>query len=108
MITWKITNIEYIESHDGKSNVVKNVHWYCHKTDNEGNFGNCWGNQQFDVTNLNPNTFVDFERLSETQVIDWVKDALGAQLATIEKFVNDTINKKETTQRHVGLPSSWS
>lgn len=108
MVNWKITNIEYITLQDGLSKVAKNVHWFCWAEDSEGNYGNCWGNQQLDVSNLNADTFVDFDMLLETDMIDKVKLELGGQLAQIEAFVLGQVNSGERTRRDIGLPANWS
>jgi len=107
MVNWKITNIEYITLQDGLSKVAKNVHWYCWAEDSEGNFGNSWGNQQLNVDNVNPDTFVSFDSLLENDVLDWVKTGLGSNLANIEAHVLGQVNSKERTRREVGIPSNW-
>lgn len=108
MINWKITNIEYVKSKDGLTNVAKNVHWFCDRIDSEGNYGNCWGNQQLDIDSLNAATFISFDDLTEEQVLGWVKEAMGSNLAGVESFVNNQVNEKQMTERAVGIPSSWS
>lgn len=75
-ITWKISNIEWIESVGDFTKVVKNVHYWVQAEDDAGNMGYTWGNVQLDIDNLT--TFTDFDALTEETVIGWAKTALNS------------------------------
>tara|TARA_R100000365_G_C2744808_1_gene73584 strand:- start:1670 stop:2002 length:333 start_codon:yes stop_codon:yes gene_type:complete len=109
MITWKITNIEYIKEQDGLTNVAKNVHWYAYSYGDNGNFGNCWGNQQLDINELNPNTFTGFEDLTKEQVLGWVKESMGDRgVEAVENSINNNIESGDLGERSIGFPVSWT
>lgn len=74
-ITWKISNIEWIESVGEFTKVVKNVHYWVQAEDDAGNMGYTWGNVQLDIDNLA--TFTDFDALTEETVLTWTKSALN-------------------------------
>ena len=105
-ITWKILNIEYIVLEGGLTNVAKNVHWYASGVGDLGNWGNCWGNQQLDISGIDASTFSSWDSLTEAQVIGWVKAAMGdEQVTRNEEFIEATIGMGTMTERQVGLPS---
>ena len=56
-------------------------------------------------------SFIDFEKLDESQVLDWVKSSLGDKVSSIEKLASDELNalilKKESiTTTNKPLPKS--
>lgn len=106
MITWKIYNVEYIESVSDKSKVIKNIHWWAQQTDDNGNRGYSWGNQQLDINNLT--SFTEWDNVTETQCIDWVKDAMGEKVVNqVESDIaSQLINPDPLRKRAYGLP--WS
>ena len=73
-ITWKISNIEWIENVDEHSKVVKNVHYWVQADDEAGNRGYTWGNIQLNTDNIT--NFVDFDNLTEETVLTWAKAAI--------------------------------
>ena len=105
-ITWKILNIEYIVSESSFTNVAKNVHWYASGVGDLDNWGNCWGNQQLDISGLDVGSFTSWDTLTEAQVIGWIKTAMGAEEVTkIEEYIEATIGMGTMSERQVGLPS---
>ena len=72
--TWKVSNIEWIEELEGMSKVIKNVHFWVECVDLEGYKGYTWGNVQLDVDNIEE--FVDFDTLTEEDVLGWAKQTL--------------------------------
>ncbi len=69
-IQWKIIGFETAPLENGLENVVKAVHWWCENTTDEGS-GWTRGVQQLELGS----TFIDFNLLSEQQVLDWLFDA---------------------------------
>lgn len=76
-ITWKISNIEWIEELDGHNKVVKNVHWWVQAVDENGNMGYTWGNQQLPTDNIDE--FIPFETLTEDQVLAWACSQMNVE-----------------------------
>jgi hypothetical protein len=105
-ITWKILNIEYIVSENSLTNVAKNVHWYAGGVGELDNWGNCWGNQQLDISGIDASSFSSWAALTEAQVLGWVKTAMGdEEVARIEAHIEAIIGMGTMTERQVGLPS---
>ena len=73
-ITWKITNLEWIENVNNLEKVVKNIHWWVQAEDVDGNMGYTWGNTQLDVSNLTE--FTNFDALTEEIVLTWLFEVL--------------------------------
>ena len=88
-ITWKISNIEWIEELNGHLKVVKNVHYWVECVDENKNMGYTWGNVQLDVSNLA--NFTDFDTLTEEIVLDWVKTTLASTVADPESENPSTV-----------------
>ena len=105
-ITWKILGMDRLNTSDGRSDVIKNVFWYCSDSDSNGNYGYSFGNQQLEVTGISDDDFTDYSSLTEAQVIQWVKDALTADelLEGIESGVTSIINDGTYTLRSQGVP----
>nr|BAR33246.1 hypothetical protein [uncultured Mediterranean phage uvMED] len=106
MITWKIYNVEYIEFVSDKTKVIKNIHWWAEQTDDNGNKGYSWGNQQLDIGDLA--NFTAWDQVTEQQCIDWVKTAMGETLVSqIESDIAQQLNNPDPLRKRAyGLP--WS
>lgn len=108
-VTWKVLNIEYETSHNGLSNVARNVFWYAYNTDSDGNYGSTHGNQQLNISGVSSANFTSFDSLTESQVIGWAKTAMGSERVTaIENHINERVALRNQTTRGAGVPSSWS
>ena len=85
-LTWKIDALNCKPSFDGKTNVVETIHWRLNGVD--GDYAtSVYGSQG--VTYIEGSPFTDYNSLTEETVIEWLKDALGAeQVATYEESVN--------------------
>ena len=106
-ITWKILHMDRINTSDGRSDVVKNVFWYCSDSNADGNYGYSFGNAQLPVTGLSDDDFTEYNSLTEAQVIQWVKDELAADnnfLADIETAIAQDIADARYTLRTQGVP----
>jgi hypothetical protein len=85
-LTWKIEALNCKPSFDGKTNVVETIHWRLNGVD--GDYAtSVYGSQG--VTYIEGSPFTDYDSLTEETVVEWLKDALGAeQVATYEDGVN--------------------
>ena len=96
--TWKIAQLER-ETKDG---YVYTAHWTVDATDGTYKAG-AYGSQGLD----RPDTLVPFADLTETQVIGWVKDKLGADKVTqLETALDNQISEQKTPTKATGKP--WS
>jgi hypothetical protein len=75
-LTWKVEQFECYPGKDGRQDVVFIVHWRCNGAD--GNFaGTSYGTQT--IAHEADAPFTPYSNLTEAQVIDWVKAALGGE-----------------------------
>lgn len=70
--TWKVTGIK-TATVDGQDNVVVQTYWEKTGTDEAGNTGTFTGATPFNVTKVNPTTFVPLEALTEEVVLGWIQ-----------------------------------
>ena len=103
-ITWKISNIEWIQQVGDHSKVVKNVHYWVEAKDDAGNMGYTWGNVQLDISN--PSSFTEYPSITEEQALEWLKSALGpTQVTEIENYITSRVlNQDPMDIRGLGLP----
>ena len=89
-LTWKIEQLNCKPSFDGKTNVVETIHWRLNGVD--GDYANSvYGSQG--VTYVEGSPFTDYDSLTEETVVEWLKDALGAeQVANYETSVNGQLD----------------
>ena len=105
--------MDRLATSDSRSDVVKNVFWYCSDLDADGNYGYCYGNTQLPVTEISDDSFASYSSLTEANVIQWVKDDLAAstpnvdgpnELTIVENCVTDGIANQQYTLRNQGVP----
>jgi len=73
-ITWRIINLEWINQLGENTKVVKNIHYWVDAVDGDS-MGYTWGNVQLNTDDIS--AFVDFNTLTESTCIQWVKDELN-------------------------------
>ncbi len=96
--TWKIAQLER-ETSDG---YVYTAHWTVDAADGTYKSGG-YGSESF----ARPDTLVPYADLTETQVVGWVKDKLGADRVTqIETALDNQITEQKTPTKATGKP--WS
>ncbi|CAB4137176.1 hypothetical protein UFOVP317_16 [uncultured Caudovirales phage] len=92
MITykWAVTQMDAYPDFAGNADVVFTVHWRMDGVDGEHGAGVCGAA----MLALDPKAdFMPYEKLTEDQVIGWVKDALGKeQVAAYEELVAKQID----------------
>ena len=95
MITydWNCKKVDVYLQKKGKTNVVYNVHWIVTGTKKDYSVNNI-GTQ---IIKLDPETsFIPFDQLTNEIVIDWTKNAIGAdKVQTIEDSIASKIAELE-------------
>lgn len=113
MIDWKILNIEMQASHNGLSNVVKNVFWYASATDELGSFGRSYGNTLLNIDSLDESNFTGWEDLTEEIVIGWLHAAMdvdsgrgdgATQKQLVENDIIAIMGMGNTAEHTAGVP----
>ena len=108
--TWSIVTLDRVLSLDSKEDVVTTVHWEINDSEKVGSgndavthTGRSYGSVSLDTSDLS--SFTAYSDIKESDAIDWVKEALGAdQVAAYEKSVADQITKSKTPTTGTGRP----
>ena len=90
---WTIEQLDCYPEKEGETDVVVRAHWTL--TDTDGLYsGKVYGVQSI---KLNPNEpFTPYDQLTETQVVGWVQNAMGAeQVATYQANVLKQIENQK-------------
>jgi len=103
--TWSISQMDAFPEADGKTNVVFNVHWGL-IGEEAGFTASTYGIQG---VRIDPNAaFTPYADLTEDQVVEWVKSAMGAdQVAVYENSMSQKINN-QIVPPVVTPPLPWS
>ena len=73
---WKLTGIKK-QNTDELSNVVVNTYWNVKAVDENGYSGSFTGATPLSLNALNPQTFTEYNNLTEEQVLSWVKEIVS-------------------------------
>lgn len=100
--TWKIDHISVKNSGDLQDAVFR-VHWWKSGVDEDGNEGRYYGASQFDLSNLDPETFVPFDEITEDIMLGWITSSITAEIemhhnAMIQKAIDDSKNPERVLQ----------
>ena len=99
---WKIEDLKRTLP-DG---MVFTAHWRVSKTDGAAS-GSVYGTISFPAKDPADPTFVPYDQLTEAQVIQWVKDEMGAnQVSAYEAAVQGQIDAQVNPTTASGTP--WS
>jgi hypothetical protein len=83
---------------------VTTAHWRVSKTDGAAT-GSVYGTISFPHKDHNDPTFIPYQDLTEAQVIEWVKDEMGAdQVAAHEAAVQGQIDAQKNPTSAAGVP----
>ena len=77
--TWKVVQLDCYPEKDGETDVVFTVHWRAEAQDGDYN-ASVYGS--IGLTLDGKSTFTPYAELTEGQVINWVKDAMGNEQVT--------------------------
>jgi hypothetical protein len=112
---WKVEGLEVIPSFEGKSEVVKVVHWRASATRNAQSIAplhaTAYGSALLSVADLSE--FTPFDELTEAQVVAWVKDRInagagpGGTVAQIESSLETQLDELENPPIQA-VPPPWS
>lgn len=84
--------------------VVMTAHWRVSKTDGDVS-GSVYGTISFPAKNPAEPDFIPYDKLTEAQVIQWVKDEMGADtVAAHEAAVQAQIDAQKNPTRAAGVP----
>jgi hypothetical protein len=78
--TWNIAQLDCAPVENGLTNVIKTIHWTytAQETDGDQLISSC--NNCYPITSPTPEQFVDFDTLTEEQVIGWLENSLDMSI----------------------------
>jgi hypothetical protein len=103
--TWSISRLDCYAQSEGKTDVVF-VAWWTLLGTNGFYEGSVSGTQGLNYNGQSP--FTPYENLTEQQVIDWVKDAMGADLISKYEYDIESQIASESKPVVVTPPLPWS
>jgi hypothetical protein len=99
-MNWKISQLDR-SLPDG---MVLTAHWNVSKTDGAAS-GSVYGTVSFAAKDPSDPDFIPYDKLTEAQVVGWVKEAMGAdQVAAHEAAVQAQIDKQLNPTSASGVP----
>ncbi len=85
--TWKLTSLKR-KNTDVAQNIVVQTFWKKIGTDADGNVGEFSGATPFDLSTVDPDNFVSYDKLTEEMVLGWIKNVV---VGSYEEHVNGKI-----------------
>ena len=73
---------------DNIDNVVIGANYEISKTVN-GQTAKIEGHANLNAFNIDPDTFISYDQITEENVIEWVKQSIGDRLASIEIYLDE-------------------
>ena len=99
---WNVSNLDYTLPEC----CVTTVHWRVSKTDGD-HTGSVYGTITLPHKDHNAPDFIPYQNLTEAQVVQWVKEEMGADtVAAHEAAVQSQIDAQKNPVSASGLP--WS
>ena len=86
MITWSIDKITTVPRVGDHSDVVKEIEWRCTATIGEAS-QSTYGKVILTLDESSFDDFTDYDDLTEEQVVEWVKEALGEQGVSYQQLL---------------------
>lgn len=97
---WSVTGLERSRS----DNVVWNAHWKLSKTQ-DGAYGSVNGIISFLLKDPADPTFIPYENLTESIILQWIHEVMGAQnILMYENVVNSQIDNQLNPKSANGVP----
>ena len=110
MTEWKIIALKYIKEKSNKEKVIYWISYECAANHVDGNWqpsGVISDTLEFDTNNLD--NFIEYNDLTEEQVIGWVKNKLGdTKVVEIEAQASAKLEEKLNPTSETVLIFPWS
>lgn len=91
---WSITAVKKATSSNIDDAIV-GTRWKVVGTDEDGNTGEFSGATPFDLNSINTGSFTSYQDLTETQVLDWIKNVVsGSSPTNYWSHINEQITKQ--------------
>tara|TARA_R110001583_G_scaffold24662_1_gene90116 strand:- start:8 stop:337 length:330 start_codon:yes stop_codon:yes gene_type:complete len=103
--TWKIEELEWMHRSSGLAKVVSTVKGKCEATQDDHM---CWIPFVANLAAPEADSMIAYDALTESQVVEWVKTALGAEkVASIESSLATLVEEDldgGKPQKHISQP----
>jgi len=101
-VTWKVASLDATKTVGSLSDVVTTVHWTASDADGD-HTGSAYG--AIGLAAADSKSFIAYKDIKETDVITWVKTALGSDKVTaIETAIAAQITESKTPTTTAGVP----
>jgi hypothetical protein len=110
---WSVTAIKKATS-DNINDAIIGTQWKVVCTDEDGNTGEFSGATPFDLNTIDTENFTEYQNLTETQVLDWIKNSVSGSSSTnywnhIQGQIDKQINRTKLSYVAVnGVDLPWS
>ena len=102
--SWNIVNAT-IRDTESLNKVVVNCVWKKTGEDADGNIGIYYGNTQFSLDTLDPDTFIDFDSLTEETMLTWIQSRISEEVdSQINECILMDLEKKKYPEVTVAFP----
>lgn len=99
--TWKLTALKKTTS-GNLSNVIVGTRWECTGADEDGDSGVFAGATPFNLADVDPNNFISYETLTESQVLSWIQAVVVGQYKDhIDSVIQRQIDQKKNPVEEV-------
>jgi len=99
--TWKITSVSKTND-EGLENVIIGTRWECEGTDTADNIsGKFIGATPFQISSVNPDTFINYSELTEEKVLGWIKNAVSGSSTSYWDHITERIEKDIKSKRNI-------
>jgi hypothetical protein len=110
---WSVTSVKKATS-DNINDAIIGTQWKVVCTDEDGNTGEFSGATPFDLNTIDTENFTEYQNLTETQVLDWIKNSVSGSSSTnywnhIQGQIDKQINRTKLSHVAVnGVDLPWS
>lgn len=92
-ILWKVDNLEVKPEIDSFQNVVWTVHWRVFAKEGDVT-SSVYGSRNLTFDPTTATNFINYDNLTQSQVIDWVKTSMGSdEVENIESAAVSELNR---------------
>jgi len=103
-LTIKITGMTKLAKNpDDIDNVVIGANYEISKTVN-GQTAKIEGHANLNAFNIDLDTFISYDQVTEENVIEWVKQSIGDRLASIEIYLDEQISQEFSVAQVTAMP----
>jgi hypothetical protein len=98
---WEVTGLRKAQT-DELEGIIIGTNWKVTGVDEDGYSGSFTGATPFKLEEVNPNNFIEWGNLTETQVLGWIKSKVsGSSPTSYWSHIDEQIDKAVRQVKHV-------